>query len=257
MMVYGCLKNTSTSIAYDISYTIYSITLVPYVSYCLQLSLPLPADPLSPLVERKAADLLQLADELLRCPYAPICLMPINLLMDSILPVTLPQQYNLMSNKKTAKAAAAVVMTATKLSSLITAMLQKTLSSRLNGNERSSSGGSKTNAGGKLSRNDHSRSMCTAVMVARSSSGITPDIALCSCGIRSAGGLCPTCGPVVEPSELTPEGWPAWLWFKVEAQPYVAYMMLSGLLATMACRAQSILDRYVQGSKVLLTMAKG
>ena len=158
-------------------------------------------------MEKKAADLLQLANDILCCPYAPLCLIPGGRLINHILPTTIPLQFSMMSNKKGAKAAAAMVVNATRLSSLLTSMLQKTVLSK-----SSSDGGNSKDP-------------------------------LCSCGSGSGGDACPTCGPVVESSELTPEGWPSWLWYKVEARPWAAHKMLSDLVTTMACRAQSILCR--------------
>ena len=171
---------------------------------------------MSPLMEKKADDLFQLANDILCCPYAPLCLIPGGRLINHILPTSIPRQVSMMSNKKTAKAAAAMVVNAIRLSSLFTSMLQKTVLSNA-----SSDGG-------------NSRGM--------SSTGSSNPV--CSCGTSSGGDACPTCGPVVESSELTPEGWPSWLWYKVEAQPWAAHKMLSDLVTIMACRAQSILFRY-------------
>ena len=228
------------------------------------------AAPTPVLLEQKAVALLQLADALLRCPYSPFCLTPIQKLLGNILPINFPQQWSIMASPKAAKAASVAVTSACKLANLVTAMLQEVLQpTDQNGSSSSDTSSSSAVyrkgplASSSITSTSRSTTTCsssttkvhegkknttTAKEGAKCSKGPGDDTSTaCTCGKGNAGDVCPACGPVVESTELTSEGWPAWLWYKVQAQPWVAYTMLRSLLSSLACRAQSILVRYVAG----------
>ena len=160
--------------------------------------------------------LLQLADALLCCPYTPFLLTPIGKLLDIILPISFPQQFCIIATPKTAKAAAVAVTSACKLATLITTMLQKALQGtpdQKGGTRGSSSSASSSSSSKPISKKGTTPAktgFTSSKAPGKSNTGLI-------CGTSNAESECPPCGPVVERSELTSEGWPAWLWYKVEA----------------------------------------
>ena len=161
----------------------------------------------------------------------------------------LTQQHRIMASPKAAKAVAVLVSNSCKFATLITAMLEKTLKpmacQKGGGGCSSSSGGrSSTTSSSSSSKTSTKKETTSAKKGSTSSKGSgNSSSTACTCGEGNAGDACPACGPVVEPSELTSEGWPAWLWYKVQAQPWVAYTMLYHFLASISCRAESVLYR--------------
>ena len=178
--------------------------------------------------------MLRVADMMMRCPYLPLpsYLSAISLL-DSVMPIGLHNQLAILTSGA-AKAYTAAVVTACKRTDMMVSILMKMGFNDKGGSSSSMCGHEQRDQACKT--NKSSQSTTTASNSTASSTKKKASKKSSSSKMRETS---------IDPASLTPEGWPAWLWAQMDADPSLAVAATLNSLTMLSTRGASILCRYV------------
>ena len=185
--------------------------------------------------------MLRVADMMMRCPYLPLSsyLSAISLL-DCVMPIGLHHQLAILTPGVT-KAYTAAVVTACKRTDMMVSILMK-----MGFNDKGGSSSSSSMSGHEQrdqARKAHKSGPSTTTAGRSSSTASSTKKKASKESSSSSGSM--MCESPIDPTSLMPEGWPAWLWAQMDADPSLAVAATLNSLTMLSMRGASILCRYV------------